>query len=440
MSPHALRPSFHDFKCDSDLFRKYGISDNGFLPAEAPLQFLPDEYYLPWELLIHNLPLLLKTDHLRIEIDSLDVLQTDFLRSEPERRRAYVILAFLAQGYIWGGTKAAEVIPPCLSVPFLEISRKLELPPVLTYAASNLWNFTSTSGDFSDLETLKTLHTFTGTQDEVWFFMVSVAMEAKAGCAIPAMCRAIEATYHNDYDIIEDALHNLRQCIEDVSRLLERMYEKNDPSVFFNQIRPYLAGSKNMAEAGLPNGVFFDLGDGNGEWTQLRGGSNGQSSLIQFFDISLGVNHTGEGNNTPHSPGSSPKSAAGPSFHEEVRDYMPGRHRRFLEHVKEMGSIREFVMQSKNTAKHQRIREAYFSAVDALTDFRSKHIQLVTRYIILPSRQKSVAKKQNLASASSQHSGCDQKLRGTGGTALLPFLQQSRDETSEAANLSIPNR
>lgn len=109
MSPHALGPSFQDSTCDSDLFRKYGISDNGFLPAEAPLQFLPDEYYLPWELLIHNLPHLLKADQLRTEIDSLDVLQTDYLCSEPEWRRAYVILAFLAQGYVWGGPKAAEV-------------------------------------------------------------------------------------------------------------------------------------------------------------------------------------------------------------------------------------------------------------------------------------------------------------------------------------------
>ena len=109
MSPHALGPSSHDSTCDIDLLRKHGISDNGFLPAEAPLQFLPDEYYLPWELLIHNLPILLKTEQLRTEIDLLDVLQTDNLRSEPEWRRAYVILAFLAQGYVWGGTEAAEV-------------------------------------------------------------------------------------------------------------------------------------------------------------------------------------------------------------------------------------------------------------------------------------------------------------------------------------------
>ena len=109
MSPHALGPSFHDSTCDFDLLRKHGISDNGFLPAEAPLQFLPDEYYLPWELLIHNLPLLLKTDQLRTQINSLDVLHTDNLRSEPEWRRAYVILAFLAQGYVWGGIEAAEV-------------------------------------------------------------------------------------------------------------------------------------------------------------------------------------------------------------------------------------------------------------------------------------------------------------------------------------------
>lgn len=109
MSPHALGPSFPDSTCDSDSFRKYGISNNGFLPAEPPLQLLPDEYYLPWELLIHNLPLLLKTDQLRREVDSLDILQTHGLRSEIEWRRAYVILAFLAQGYVWGGIEAAEV-------------------------------------------------------------------------------------------------------------------------------------------------------------------------------------------------------------------------------------------------------------------------------------------------------------------------------------------
>ena len=46
-----------------------------------------------------------------------------------------------------------------------------------------------------------------------------------------------------------------------------------------------------MSVAGLPKGVFYDEGDGRGEWRMYSGGSNAQSSLIQFFDIVLGVEH-----------------------------------------------------------------------------------------------------------------------------------------------------
>lgn len=46
-----------------------------------------------------------------------------------------------------------------------------------------------------------------------------------------------------------------------------------------------------MGHSGLPRGVFYDEGDGNGEWRHNSGGSNAQSSLIQFFDVVLGVEH-----------------------------------------------------------------------------------------------------------------------------------------------------
>ena len=46
-----------------------------------------------------------------------------------------------------------------------------------------------------------------------------------------------------------------------------------------------------MAVAGLPNGVFYDEGNGKGEWRQYSGGSNAQSSLIAFCDVVLRVEH-----------------------------------------------------------------------------------------------------------------------------------------------------
>lgn len=177
-----------------------------------------------------------------------------------------------------------------------------------------------------------------------------------------------------------------------------------------------------MENAGLPQGVFYDEGDGKGEWRQFRGGSNGQSSLIQFFDIILGVDHNSHG------------STGQKSYHDEVREYMPGGHRRFLVHIARLGSIRELAMNAPVTEEQKRLRIAYSSATEELGFFRNKHIQIVTRYIILPSKQPWHGTRQNLASISSAGGGEDQ-LTGTGGTMLVPFLKHARDETMIAGKL-----
>lgn len=91
------------------LREKFDVTCNGFLPAKAPLQRLPHELYAPWERLAHNIPGLIKNTTLRHEIKALDILSTDSLRCDTEWRRAYVILAFLAQAYIWGGDIPEQV-------------------------------------------------------------------------------------------------------------------------------------------------------------------------------------------------------------------------------------------------------------------------------------------------------------------------------------------
>jgi len=100
--------------------------------------------------------------------------------------------------------------------------------------------------------------------------MISVAMEAKAGCIVPTMLRAMEAASVKDYHVVIQALEATESCIHDIGVLLDRMHENCDPIVFFNHIRPFLAGSKNMAGAGLPRGVFYDEGDGRGDWMQRK--------------------------------------------------------------------------------------------------------------------------------------------------------------------------
>ncbi|KAK4206893.1 putative indoleamine 2,3-dioxygenase [Rhypophila decipiens] len=535
------------------LLPRFDVTGNGFLPDRVPLSRLPDPYYAPWESLIQSLASHIQDNTVRDHINKLPVLALDRLHTEDERRRAYLILTFFAHGYIWGGAEPADVLPPPVTVPLLQISDILGLPPTATFASFNLWNFTSShpSADFTDVDSLDALHTFTGTQDESWFYMVSVAIEAQGAYIIPILLQGLDTlqsllstTPSGDESSPDDfipepqppkdptwkahqaailcatkSLVEISTCIAKMGHILDKMHAKCDPHTFYHRIRPFLAGSKNMAAAGLPLGVFYDEGPSaegqtrKGQYRQLRGGSNGQSSLIQFLDIILGVEHSSSGNSQPESDmtelkGPSEKTT---SFHQEVRSYMPRRHREFLEYVMEHGGggfrgvISQVLLHGPNmtsdgdeTAGLADLIRAFKTATKALAEFRNKHLQLVTRYIIIPSRQQSqvavVAGHNgqamagyggagakgivNLATASTslmangdknqkdriRHAGeaegevgdvttvdCEEshntartrkgsshqnpELTGTGGTALLPFLKQSRDETLLAGDL-----
>lgn len=277
--------------------------------------------------------------------------------------------------------------------------------------------------------------------------MVSVAIEARGAPLLPLMLNAIAAARINDSKTVTDCLHTFAETLDELGTLLTRMYENCDPHVFFHRIRPFLAGSKNMSEAGLPNGVIFDTGCGNEPYRQYGGGSNAQSSLIQFFDLVLGVEHRPTGERRNESSGSEQEGTAPPSRHNfihDMRSYMPGPHRRFLEHVSTIANIREYV---EDHTSDRALSIAYDACLAMLRSLRDKHIQLVSRYIIVKSREtrshsrslspREAPKMQNLAMASKQAARDgrpgSKKLRGTGGTALIPFLKQARDETGEPA-------
>ncbi|KAH6605575.1 hypothetical protein Trco_004728 [Trichoderma cornu-damae] len=423
----------------------YGISPtHGFLPSTLPLTRLPDPYYNKWEAIAANLQALILSRRLRGVVDRLPVLSTVGLEHDAEWRRAYSLLCFMAHGYVWGGDSPADRLPPQISIPLLDVSRRLEVPPVATYAAVCLWNFKPlfVDEDIDSLENLATLLTFTGAMDESWFYLVSVAIEARGAPIISLMLTAIAAARRNDSAAVARCLRTFAERLTDLTNILQRMHESCDPVIFYNRIRPFLAGSKNMAEAGLPFGVIYDDGTGGDTYRQYSGGSNAQSSLIQFFDVALGIQHrpTGEkmGDASPEpvrrGRGAKPKH----NFIQEMRMYMPGPHAQFLEDVSRVANIREYVEEHAGDAQ---LCLAYDACLAMLSSFRDKHIAIVARYVITPSRQvrarsrsrsPEVARRRlNLAVSSRKSQGKSQK--GTGGTALIPFLKQARDETGEPA-------
>jgi len=440
----------------------YGISPaHGFLPSVLPLTRLPDPYYNKWEAIVANLQGLILSRRLRGVVDRLPVLSTIGLEHDAEWRRAYMLLCFMAHGYIWGGDSPSDRLPAPISVPLLEIAEHLEVAPVATYAAVCLWNFKPLfmDEDIDNLENLATLTTFTGSLDESWFYLVSVAMEARGAPIIPLMLTAIAAAREDDATTVTSCLNTFAERVDDLSTLLQRMHESCDPHIFYHRIRPFLAGSKNMADAGLPNGVIYEDGSGNETYRQYAGGSNAQSSLFQFFDIVLGIEHRPTGEKKPQATGGEETERQGRApapnhnFIAEMRRYMPGPHARFLSDVQSVANLRDYV--ERNSANRP-LAVAYDACLSMLRSLRDRHIAIVTRYIVIPSREvrarsrspEATRRRVNLATGSRQRApgiayhaeepdgsanGGKKNLKGTGGTALMSFLKQARDETGEPA-------
>lgn len=431
----------------------YDVSpENGFLSSEPPLEALPDSYYQPWEYIVKNLQGLILSKRLHEVVDRLPVLSTDRLFGEPQWRRAYSVLAFIAHAYIWGGDQPMEWVPPPVTVPFMATCKHLDLPPVATYAGLVLWNWKPIFNDerVDTLANLDMIDTFTGSLDEKWFYLISAAIEARGAPLIPLMLHAIQAAGRGDRGSVTECLRSFAERLDELGAMLVRMYDNCDPHVFYHRIRPFLAGSKNMADAGLPNGVIFDDGGpiNKQRYVQFSGGSNAQSSLIQFFDVALSVEHRPTGKHA-HSAnqeyGRKKPGPPEPSFIHEMRKYMPGPHARFLEAVGRVANIRAFVEQHKYDRS---LCVAFDACLAMLSAFRDKHIQMVSRYVIIKAgeakKNKEEAQKKSGAemelpvrpksAAGGKPEEKDRKnLRGTGGTSLIPFLRQARDETGEPA-------
>ncbi|KAI1319825.1 hypothetical protein EDD11_002819 [Mortierella claussenii] len=540
----------------------YDISPvTGFLPAEEPLQILPDPYFAPWEDTFKTFNGLLLASRIRQHVQELPILDASRLKTKAEQRRAYLILCMLSHGYVWGKHEvAAEVLPASLAVPWQKVADMLEIQPVLTHAAVVLWNWRLLYKDGPrDLSNLDSLATLSGSSDESWFYLVTTAIEATGAPVLSKILHAIQLVRDENITDLITELTSIRGIIEELVAVLRRMFERCDPYVFYWKVRPYLAGWENMAEAGLPNGVRYE-GVDHGEYKKLAGGSAAQSSLIHALDIAFGVEHYPTGfrpnktaassssaagttptangrvngvdthnsyneastttkpappsssslstapTSSPSSSSSSSSSSSGPgptNFIQKMRFYMPGPHRNFLTHLTEVANIRQFVtLKASEAEKGQRSDQVeklitvYDECVHQIKVFRDVHIQMVTLYIVMqanrgpsishggfalqPLAQKAKPETNGVdhtsaAAAATAANGHEVKsitttgskkgssilypqkvifgaphglakkqeegndvVRGTGGTDLIPFLRQSRDETNETKIVPTP--
>ena len=106
---------------------------------------------------------------------------------------------------------------------------------------------------------------------------------------------------------------------------------------------------------------------------------------------------------------------------------MPGAHRDFLEEVSRLPSLREYVEANSSDIE---LVNAYDECLNKLRAWRGKHIALVSKYIVQPAREaERAARVDKIEVNGPSETGKEWELQGTGGSALIPFLRQARDET-----------
>lgn len=381
-----------------DKLEAYGIHpERGYLPSPDPLDRLPEEF-AAWEAVAHDLPKLLVTGKVRTFIDRLPILDAAQLSDERVLRRAMVILSFLGHAYAWGENEAINAMPVALAVPWWQIARRLGRPPVLSYASYVLDNWRRLDPDRPiELGNIGMRQNFLGGQDEEWFVLVHVAIEAKAAPALAAIVAAQQAVAEDQPELVADQLEIIAGTLDTMHEILLRMPERCDPYIYFNRVRPYIHGWANHPS--LPSGMLYEGVEEYGAKPQsFRGETGAQSSIIPSLDAVLDIAHAEDMLR---------------SYLREMRDYMPPKHRKFIEAVEAGSSVRGYVRRLLKS--RSRLRDAYNAAVNGVELFRSTHLTYARNYIM----------KQSQRGA---HNPADV---GTGGTPFMPYLKKHRDETGQ---------
>ena len=345
-----------------------------------------------------SLPARLGTRHLRNDLEHLDEVDaTDIaaITDDAALRCALVDFSFMAQAYVWGEEQAPSKLPSCIARPLHQLAARLGQPPILTYSQYVLDNWTRLDdGGAIDLENTATVQPFLGGEDEAWFILIHVAIEAQAAGLLSRVPTAIEAADANDHRTLLRALSGMVDAWNRMIAIFDRMPERCDPYIYFQRVRPWIHGWKD--NPALPNGIVYEGVEAfRGEPQAFRGQTGSQSSIVPVMDAFLGVSH-----------GHDPLRG----YLDELHIYRPVGHRRFIDDVRDKSRVRDSVREKADGE----LTDAYNECIDKLTAFRTRHLQYAASYIHKQSR-------------GSDGNSTDV---GTGGTPFMKYLKKHRDEAS----------
>jgi indoleamine 2,3-dioxygenase len=345
------------------------------------------------------MPKLLSARRVRQFIDEQPSLLSSIPSSwrDDEYRAAMRILSFAGHAYVWETPGQPTIkLPSQLARPWYEIAQTLGRPPVLSYASYALDNWRRLDGTKPiQLDNIVLLQNFLGGLDEEWFVVVHIQIERQAGPGLDGLVRAINAASKGKDEEVLSGLQALASAQTAMRDTLLRMKERCDPYVYYTRVRPYIHGWKNSPS--LPDGLIYDNVEAYAQKPQqFRGETGAQSSIVPCLDAGLGIHHAPD-----------PLTV----YLQEMREYMPPRHRDFLQALESQTDNRGYAVLSgyvrDRRAHNPEIWPAYCVCVDLLAQFREIHIGYADSYIY----------RQH------QTSTTNPTAVGTGGTPFMSYLQ-----------------
>nr|XP_013802021.1 PREDICTED: indoleamine 2,3-dioxygenase 2-like [Apteryx mantelli mantelli] len=451
--------------------------DYGFL-LPNPLMELPAPYG-PWMEIASSLPQLIASRQLRSRLHQVPSRIPGVLGLKSTESCKHLVLSFLTMGYLWqeGEEGTVKVLPRNLAVPFWEVSQRLGLPPILSHADFVLANWKrKTPGGPLEIENLDPIISLPGGESLRGFILVTLLVEKAAVPGIKAIAQAINALLQLDEETLHKALQHLAGAVGDMSKALRRMHDYVDPAVFYSVIRIFLSGlvpaqkqpclrERNHCCPWLNKTKFSLLrarhahgyGAERGPFPQVLLSKPGRGAVERLGEEQRAVVTRGKepdrgtlqrlARGLRRCPGSrlaAPRERVrllwtqtdfllccsfAAAFLHRMRDYMPPPHRAFVEEIQRAPSLRQHVLSSRNG----KLCAAFNQCVSALTDFRTHHIAIVTKYITTAAA-KAKAGRGEPADGAGPPPGKPPSLleaKGTGGSHIFRFLKSVRDTTRE---------
>ncbi len=349
----------------------------GFLPEADPLTAFP--HGSPYALLDEigrDLPSLLHDAGFRDYARGMRIpLWEDPVNATtlPALRLYYLRLGFLASAYVnQVGEKPAPLLPRNIATPLLRAARLLDRPPILSYDGYALYNWKRFRKDGPiALGNIDTIQNFVHMYDERWFILVHVEIEAIAAEILSAIAAIKQRLGENAEADLSAELNAIEAAVRGQATVLRRIPEHMDAALYYKTFRPYIRFFENVTYEGAENQAPLTF----------RGETGAQSSVMPTLIALMKLPHQ-KSELTEHL--------------NDMRNYMPARHRALLKEVEAVPDIRR--------AGH---KDAFNGVLDAMAAFRRIHYGWAEDYI----------------------NRWTDDPRGTGGTPYMRWLQQMLSET-----------